>query len=68
MQAVGRAANPGGDGGDTSPQYLTSISPIIVSFAQHALIFFHHAPMKIFRGGGGGKMQDGENFLGVKEF
>ena len=30
--AVCRAANPGGTG-DTSPQYLTSIPPIILIFA-----------------------------------
>ena len=62
-----RAVNPGGMGGYIPPpQYLTSIPPIISIFAQCALTFFHNDAMKIFRGGGR-KMQDGQNCLGVNK-
>ena len=45
-----RAANPGGEGGDTSPQYLTSIPPITSIFAQRVLTFLYQDATKILRG------------------
>ena len=57
-----------GDGEIHTPQYLTSIPPIILilPIAQHAPIFFSDGSNRKYFGGR--KMQGGVIFLGIKEF